>query len=184
MQRIPTLTIDTAEGKAKTLLEGAKKAVGKELNIFGALANAPVALEGLLSLSGALAHGKLKAGVREQLALAVAGKNGCDYCASAHSYMAEHAGVTKEEQALSLKAHSSDKKTQAALTFASHLVEKRGHVSEADIAAVREAGFSTEEIVEILAHVALNTFTNYFNEAFKTTIDFPKVHAKEVRSAA
>lgn len=184
MQRIKTLTIATAEGKGKDLLEGAKKAMGKELNIFGAFANAPAALESLLGFVGSLSKGKLAPALREQLALVTAGQNSCDYCASAHTYLATNAGVAKDECAINLQGKSSDKKTQAALTFAAQLVEKRGNVSEADLKAVRDAGFNDEEVVEILAHVALNTFTNYFNEAFKTEIDFPVVNAHGLRSAA
>jgi uncharacterized peroxidase-related enzyme len=184
MQRIKTFTIETASGKGKDLLEGAKKAMGKELNIFGAFANAPAALEGLLGLVGSLSKGKLTPVLRDQIALVTAGENSCDYCASAHTYLAINGGVTKEEAALNLQGKSSDKKTQAALSFASQLVEKRGGVSEADLKAVRDAGFNDEEVVEILAHVALNTFTNYFNEAFKTEIDFPVVNAHNVRKAA
>ena len=184
MQRIKTLTTATAQGKAKELLEGAKKAMGKEINIFGAMANAPAALEGLLGLVGSLSKGKLSAPLREQLALVTAGHNSCDYCASAHTYLAEHAGVAKDECASNLEGRSSDKKTQAALTFASQLVEHRGQVSDTYIKAVRDAGFSDEEVVEILAHVALNTFTNYFNEAFKTEIDFPVVTTDKSRKAA
>ena len=184
MQRIKTLTIATAEGKGKDLLEGAKKAMGKELNIFGAFANAPAALESLLGFVGSLSKGKLAPALREQLALVTAGQNSCDYCASAHTYLATNAGVAKDEAASNLQGKSSDKKTQAALTFAAQLVEKRGGVSDADLKAVRDAGFNDEEVVEILAHVALNTFTNYFNEAFKTEIDFPVVSAHNVRKAA
>lgn len=184
MQRIKTLTTATASGKAKELLEGAKKAMGAELNIFGAFANAPAALEGLLGLVGSLSKGKLAPTLREQLALVTAGKNTCDYCASAHTFLAEKAGVAADERTANLKGKSADKKTQAALTFASQLVEKRGGVSEAELKTVRDAGFSDEEVIEILAHVALNTFTNYFNEAFKTEIDFPVVNAHGLRSAA
>lgn len=183
-QRIKSLTIDTTQGKAKDLLEGAKKAMGKELNIFAAFANAPAALEGLLGLVGSLSKGKLAPALREQLALVTAGHNSCDYCASAHTYLAEKAGVEGDERTANLQGRSNDKKTQAALSFASQLVEKRGGVSEAELKAVRDAGFSDEEVVEILAHVALNTFTNYFNEAFKTDIDFPVVNAHNVRQAA
>lgn len=184
MQRITTLTIATAQGKGKDLLEGAKKAMGKELNIFGAMANAPAALEGLLGFVGALGKGTLAPALREQLALVTAGKNACDYCASAHTYLASNAGVSKDEAAANLAGKAADRKTQAALTFASQLIEKRGGVSEAELKAVRDAGFSDEEVVEILAHVALNTFTNYFNEAFKTEIDFPVVSTQPARKAA
>ena len=184
MQRIKSIKIENAQGKAKDMLEGAKKAMGKELNIFAAFANAPAALEGLLGLVGSLSKGKLTPALREQLALTTAGENSCDYCASAHTYLADKAGVKADECAANLKGKSADKKTQAALNFASQLVEKRGGVSEAELKAVHEAGFSDEEVIEILAHVALNTFTNYFNEAFKTDIDFPVVNAHNVRKAA
>lgn len=184
MQRIKTIKIDTANGKAKELLEGVKKAMGKEINIFGAFANAPAALEGYLNLNGALSKGALSAKLREQLALVTAGYNGCNYCASAHTYLGGKAGIESGELASNLEGKSSDSKTQAALTFASSLIEKRGRVSEAEVKAVRSAGFSDEEIVEILAHVALNTFTNYFNEAFQTEIDFPAVSTEKTRKAA
>ena len=184
MQRIKSISAAHAQGKAKELLEGAKKAMGKEINIFAAMANAPAALEGLLGLVGALGKGKLTPALREQLALATAGENACDYCASAHTYLAAHAGIAKEESAANLQGKSSDKKTQAALNFTNQLIERRGAVSEADLQAVRAAGFSDEEVIEIVAHVALNTFTNYFNEVFKTDIDFPVVNAQKARQAA
>lgn len=180
MTNIKTLTISTAQGRAKELLEGAKKAVGKELNIFGVMANSPAALEGLLNFNSALSKGKLDAKLREQLALTTAGQNKCGYCASAHSYMAEHAGVPANECSINLKGKSSDKKIQAALTFATQVTQKRGSVTDADLKAVHDAGYSDEEVIEILALVALNTFTNYFNKAFKTEIDFPVVDLESV----
>ena len=175
MQRVPSLTIEQAQGKAKDLLTAAKKAVGKELNIYAAFANAPAALDGLMHLNGALSHGVLPAKFREQLALTVAGANACGYCASAHTFLAEKAGVAADERAANLTGVSADTHTNAGLKFANQLVENRGHVTEDQVAAARAAGYSNEQLIEILAHVALNTFTNYFNEAFKTKIDFPVV---------
>lgn len=184
MQRIKKITIATAQGKAKELLEGTKKAMGAELNIFTAFANAPAAFEGYLGLMTALGNGTLDRKLREQLALVTAGYNGCNYCASAHTFLGEKAGVSKDEMAANLAGHSSDKKTQAALSFATKLIDRRGRVSETDLADVRSAGFSDEEIVEILAHVAMNTFTNYFNEAFKVEVDFPVVNTSATCKAA
>ena len=63
------------------------------------------------------------------------------------------------------------------LRFARTVVEKRGVVEDADLAAVREAGNGDAEIAEVVAHVALNIFTNYFNNVAGTTIDFPKAPA-------
>ena len=184
MQRIKKITIATAQGKAKELLEGTKKAMGAELNIFTAFANAPAALEGYLGLMTALAKGNLNPKLREQIAVLTAGYNGCNYCASAHTYLGEKAGIGKDELASNLTGQSADKKTQAALSFATKLIDRRGRVSEADLTQVRDAGYSDEEIVEILAHVAMNTFTNYFNEAFKVEVDFPLVSTDKARKAA
>jgi alkylhydroperoxidase family enzyme len=59
--------------------------------------------------------------------------------------------------------------------FAAKIVRERGHVSDADIRAVKEAGHTDAQVVEIVLHVALNTLTNYINEVAKTEIDFPVV---------
>ncbi len=171
MQRINAVT--QAEGKAKELLDSVKQAMGTTPNIFTTFANAPAALEAYLNFNTALTGGVLDKKLREQLAVTVAGFNGCNYCASAHVFLGGKAGVDRAELVANSKGHSSDDKTQAAINFARALLEKRGKVSDDDLAAVRAAGFSEEEIIEILAHVALNTFTNYFNETAQTAIDFP-----------
>lgn len=172
-QRINSVT--NPEGKAKNLLDAVKQAMGSTPNIFTAFANAPAALEGYLNLNGALSGGVLSPQLREKLAIATAGQNGCDYCASAHTFLGGKAGIEASELSSNLNGQSADAKDNAALTFAVQLIKKRGRVSESEVQAVRNAGFSDEEMVEILAHVALNTFTNYFNEAFQTENDFPVV---------
>jgi len=92
--------------------------------------------------------------------------------------------VAKNELASNLEGFSADEKTQAALKFATQLIEQRGRVTEHDVEMVREAGFTDEELVEIVAHVGMNTLTNYFNEAFKTEVDFPLVQTEKVRKAS
>ena len=184
MPRLQPIDPAQAQGKAKDLLDAVQQAMGATPNIFTTMANAPAALEGLLGLNGALSGGALNAQLREKLALVTAGKNGCDYCASAHTFLGDKAGIKADELAANLKGQSIDAKDNVALTFASKLVEQRGRVSQEDVQTVRNAGYSDEEIVEILAHVALNTFTNYFNEAFETEIDFPEVTTADAREAA
>ena len=171
MQRINAVT--QAEGKAKELLDSVKQAMGATPNIFTTFANAPAALEAYLNFNTALSGGVLDAKLREQLAVTVAGFNGCNYCASAHVFLGGKAGVDRTELVANSKGQSSDSKTQAAISFARALLEKRGKINDKDLATVRAAGFSEEEIIEILAHVAMNTFTNYFNETALTAIDFP-----------
>lgn len=171
MQRIKTIT--QPEGKAKELLDGVKQAMGATPNIFTTFANSAAALEAYLGINNALANGVLDPKLREQLAVTVAGFNGCNYCASAHVFLGGKAGIERDELIANSKGKSGDAKTQTAIDFARALLEKRGKISNEDLSAVRAAGFSDEEIIEILAHVAMNTFTNYFNETALTAIDFP-----------
>jgi len=180
MKRIPPVT--NPQGKAKQLLDTVKQAMGATPNIFTTFAQAPAALEGYLNFNTALSTGTLDAQLRETLAVTVAGYNGCDYCISAHVFLGGKVGIEKTELLANLKGRSANNKVQAAVDFARALMEKRGNVSNEDIKAVREAGYNDEQIIEILAHVALNTFTNYFNEMALTEIDFPVVNIGDVKN--
>jgi uncharacterized peroxidase-related enzyme len=172
-------TIEASPAASQPLLEGVKKQLGSVPNLFRTVANSPAVLQGYLGLNGALAKGKLSAATRERLALAVAEINGCGYCLSAHSYIAKNlAKLDEREIAANRDASSSHAKAEAALRFAAKVVEARGHVSDADVAEVKRAGYDDAEVLEIVAHVALNTLTNYVNEVAKTDIDFPVVAAK------
>ena len=181
-QRLNSIT--NPEGKAADLLGAVKATLGATPNLFTAFANAPTAMEGYLSLNTALQSGALNSKFKEKLALTVAGLNGCDYCASAHTFLGEKAGIDKEELALNLQGKSNNAMCQAGLDFVTKVVNGRGHVSNEDIQAVRDAGFSDERIVEMIAHIALNTLTNYFNEVFQIEIDFPAVSTRDTQKAA
>jgi AhpD family alkylhydroperoxidase len=121
--------------------------------------------------------------LREQIALVAAGTNQCDYCASAHTLMGKGAGVDATEATANLQGHSSNAKTQAALAFAKTIVDHQGRVTANQLQAVRTAGFGDAEIVEIIAHVSMNIFTNYFNHIAETVIDFPLVSTAHAKAA-
>lgn len=184
MPRISPVDTATASGDAKALLDAIQGGLGMVPNIYATIAHAPKALEGILGLSKALGGGVLPARLREQIALAMAGANGCDYCASAHSVLGKGTGLTPDELTLSLAGQASDAKTAAALGFVTKVVAQRGRLDDGDLASLRSAGFSEGEIVEIVAHVGLNTFTNYFNHIADTAIDFPLVRTDAVTAAA
>lgn len=183
MSRLMTAaSIDTAPAASQPLLQNVRKQIGSVPNMFRLVASSPAALEGYLALSGALAKGKLPAPTRERIALAVAEINGCRYCLSAHTYIGKNmAKLDDAEIAMNRKGASSDPRADAAVRFAAKVADQRGHVSDADLQAVRMAGYDDAEILEIVVHVALNTLTNYVNEVGGTEIDFPVVAA---RSAA
>ena len=182
MSRIPTpASIADAPAKAQPLLEAVHKQLGVTPNMFRLIATSPQALEGYLGMSGALAKGALPAATRERVALAVAEVNGCGYCLSAHTYLGRTLShLDDAEMAANRSGGSGDTKADAAVRFAHQVARARGHVGEADLAAVRGAGYSDAQVVEIVQHVALNTWTNYFNEVFKTDIDFPVVEPRQV----
>lgn len=177
MSRIPTpATIADAPEASRPMLEAVKKQLGVVPNLFRLVSISPSALEGYLGMSGALAKGALPAATRERIALAVAEINRCSYCLSAHSYLGKHvAKLTEAEIEANRRGASTDEKAGAAVAFAAQVAHERGHVGADALEKVRTAGYSDAQIIEIIQHVALNTWTNYLNEAIGTEVDFPVV---------
>ena len=180
MSRISTPpTIDAAPAASQLLLAAVKKQLGVVPNLFRLVANSPAALEGYVGMNSALSKGALPAATRERIALAVAEVNGCNYCLSAHTYLAKNvAKLDDAEIAANRSGASHDPKADAAVRFAVKVAVARGHVADGDLSAVRLAGYDEAQIIEIVQHVALNTWTNYINEVAKTDIDFPVVAAR------
>jgi uncharacterized peroxidase-related enzyme len=153
-----------------------EKQLGVVPNLFRLVANSPAALAGYLQLSAASAQGGLDAATRERIALAVAEINGCAYCLSAHAYLGRNmAPLDEAEITANRQGTSNDSKADAAVRLAAAVVRQRGHVSNEQVMAVRNAGYSDAQVLDILLAVALNTFTNYVNEVAQTEIDFPVI---------
>ncbi len=173
-------TTTTAPSASRPLLEGVQKSLGFVPNMMGVIGNSPAALEGYLSLSGALAKGALSGKLREQIALAVGEINGCGYCLSAHTLLGGKAGLGTDEILSARKSSAADNKSDAALKLARVVTLQRGVIADADLQAARAANLSDAEIIEVVAHVALNILTNYTNNLVQTTIDFPEVKPGEL----
>lgn len=179
MSRLTIPAREDAPLKSQLLLDAVEKQLGVVPNLFRLVGSSTAALEGYLGLNSALGR-TLDAKTRERIALAVAQANGCDYCLSAHTYLGLNlAKIDDAEIALNRAGHSGDAKADAALVFARKVLETRGRVSDADLAAVRLAGFSESQVIEIVASVALNVLTNYVNNVAQTDIDFPVVLAAQ-----
>ena len=174
MSRV-NLDISKTSTQSRELMTHIHKAFGASPNMFKAVANSPAALKSMWGAFGALGGGVIPAVLGEKIAVAIANRNRCEYCLAAHTVLGKGAGATAEEMSEAQAGRSQDPRTAAAITFALKVVNDRAQVGEADIAALRAAGFDDEHIVEILAHVALNLFTNYVNVAFDIPVDFPKV---------
>ena len=165
---------------SRAMLAAVHAQLGVTPNLFRMVANSPAALEGYVGLLGALGKGSLPKPTHERIALTVAEANACDYCLSAHTYLGKHvAKLDEQEMSANRAGRSTDQKADAAVRFARQVLEARGHVSDADLKAVRDAGYDEAQIIEIVQHVALNTWTNYLNSVARTEVDFPLVSARK-----
>ena len=174
---------DKAPAASHATLDAVGKALGFVPNLHRLLAKSPNALAGWLGLMSNLAK-TLDAKTRDGIALAVSGVSDCDYCLHAHAYVAStFSKLSREEIALNRQAHSSDPKKDAAVQFAKKVIEQRGKVSDEDFAAVKAAGFSDEQVLEIVSLSAQFLMTNFVNNVFQTDVDFPLMDRPEEATA-
>ncbi|MDR4473648.1 MAG: carboxymuconolactone decarboxylase family protein [Nitrospira sp.] len=175
MNRIAQLDPQTTTGPAKALFEGVQGKLGVVPNLIRVLGNAPAALKGYLGFSAALTDGSFSPKLREQIALTVAGTNQCAYCLSAHTFIGGKLGLSQRDLADARHANAADPRTDAILKLTQSIVVQRGELGEAGLDRARAAGLTDGEIIETVAHVALNIFSNYINHIAGTVIDFPEV---------
>lgn len=175
MQILNSVTNEAATGKTKQIFDATQKSLGTVPNLLRVIANSPGALSAYAGFSGSLAVGALPRQTQELIAIAVANANSCDYCLSAHTVLGGVAGLGPDALVNAQSGRSSDAKVDAALKFAVNVVKQRGLLAPAEVETLRAAGYTDAEVVEIVANVALNIFTNYFNNIAGTDIDFPLV---------
>jgi uncharacterized peroxidase-related enzyme len=175
MTHVALIDHASATGERRELLDDVTSAFGTTPAMFRAVANSPAALRSMWGSFGALGAGTLPATLGEQIAVAVADRNRCDYCLAAHTALGRKAGASAAEMAAAQSGQSDDPRTAAILSFVLRLVDDRGAVTQTDLERLRQESVSDEELVEIIAHVALNLFTNYVNVALAVPVDFPAV---------
>ncbi|MGO7180670.1 carboxymuconolactone decarboxylase family protein [Rhizobium brockwellii] len=176
-------TIEAAPQASQASLQSIERQIGKVPNIYRLMAVSPQSLEGHLGMYNALEKGKLSPQTRNRIALAVAEIDGCEYCLSAHTFIGHRFKLDDAEIKANREGGSTDAHADAAVSFAAKLTRRRGKVSIEDLDEVRAAGYGDDEIIEIILHVALNTWTNYLNNTADTDIDFPIVKADPLRLA-
>lgn len=177
MSRIHTPAIDTATGATAELYAQIRKAAGSVPNTYAAIgALHPAALQTMLQADAVLGTGTLSKQDREAIKLAVSSAAGCDYCEAAHSLLGKMAGLTPEAlQQIRNGETTGDAKRDALVGLVRNLVKTSGTVSEQDFAAIKAAGYTDAQLVEISLAIASITFTNVFNRINDTTLDFPPV---------
>lgn len=175
MARLKALEPDQASGKLKELFAAVNTKMGLVPNVMRTMANSPTVLEGYLAFEQSLSKSSIGNEFNELIALTVAAVNDCDYCNSAHSFSAGKLGIDIQSVELAREAVSVDDKISAGLKFVKEITLLKGHVSEMAVEKVKKAGYDDTAIIEIIAAVAINVFTNYLNNAADTVLDFPKL---------
>lgn len=175
MARLPIIQTETAGSKTRQMLEGVQATLNMTPNFVRVMGNSPAVLESYLGFSGAMKGGSLPPKLAVEIALAVGQQNGSQYCVSAHTAIGKLTGLTEAEIEEARSARSHSPKEAAALQFARLVLAREGRMADDDFVAIKQAGFNDAEIAEIIAHVALNIFTNYFNSATQVEVDFPPV---------
>lgn len=177
MSRIPAIDPSAATGRTSELFTAVKSKLGAVPNLMRTLGHSPAALDAFLGFKAALGGGVLPSKVREQIALAVAELNGCEYCLAAHSLAAKASGLSPDSILAARRAEAADHKVDSLLKFATAVVRDRGNTSDDAIMLARDAGATDAEIIETVAHVALNILSNYTNHVAQPSLDFPKAAA-------
>jgi len=177
MNRLPLINPESATGPTKDVLDQAKATFGSVPNMVRAMANSPVVAETYLIAVKTLGKGQLSGAQREAVALAVAQANSCDYCLSAHTVIGKMNGLNEAQVAGSRNGQTGDAKLDAIVNVARRLVASKGHLTDADLATAKSQGLTDAHLAEVVAHVAIGFYTNYFNHVAQPSIDFPVVHA-------
>jgi uncharacterized peroxidase-related enzyme len=175
MSRLTAIDPKIATGDARRLLDAVQAQLGVTPNFIRVLANAPKALEGFLGLYAAAGGFSIDKAAQERIALAIAEGNGCEYCVSAHTAIGRHAGLSDAEMLLNRRGSAGDARNAATVALARAINDSRGDITNRDLDAARVADLSDAEVVEIIALVALNIFTNLIGKATRVDIDFPQV---------
>jgi len=174
---MPRTTLPTPEqvpAESKPTLDAFTRNIGFTPNMLANFALSPIAFNAWATLRGSL-NKALDLKTRDSIGLAVSEVNDCNYCLAVHSHGSKHARMSEDEIILARKGHASDPKRDAAVQFARQVIETRGKVSDADLQAVRGAGYTDANVIEIVALVAVYSLTNFLNNVFDPEQDFPAV---------
>lgn len=174
MPRLEVIESDSAADDVKPIYADLESKMGKVINVFKGMGNSAAALNAYLAMSGALKEGQLLPDDREVIYLAVSEMNGCHYCVSAHTMISQKSGMSDQQILAARRWEAEDPKHKALLTFVKRVIETKGFVSDDELDAVKDVGYSDGQIAEAIAYIGLATYSNLFNHVFDTTLDFPE----------
>lgn len=173
MTKFTVHTLESAPAGSRPMLEGLKKAFGFVPNLYAVFAESPAGLQGALAIGEAFSKSTLSPAEQQLVALAVSEANDCLFCVAAHSTIAKH--MAKADPAAVAAARERkplvDAKLDALVNFTRKVVEQRGFVAEADLAAFLKAGYTKAQVIEVLLGVGMKTFNNYVDHIAHTPLN-------------
>ena len=165
-------TIESAPEGSRDTMRAIHKKFGFLPNLIGELAAAPSAVKAYATLSQLVEQTSFTPVEQQLILLTVSSANGCDYCVAAHSAGLHAAELPRDQIDAARRTRPlADGKLEALRRFARAVVETRGHVDEAGLRAFLDAGYTKEQVFELLVGVAMKTLSNYTNHIAETPLD-------------
>jgi uncharacterized peroxidase-related enzyme len=165
---------DTAPEQARASFDKAKQETGRVANIYRYMAGSPQLLEGYQYLRDLFFKTSFTPVEQELVQLVISFEHGCKYCMAVHSMRAKMAKIAPQElDNIRAGRPVADNKLAALETFTRQMVLSRGNPNDAEIAAFLEAGYSRQNILEVVLAIGMKVLTNYANHLFEAPLDEP-----------
>ncbi|HEY1212224.1 MAG TPA: carboxymuconolactone decarboxylase family protein [Bryobacteraceae bacterium] len=171
---LPLVTLDKADGRSKEVLEAARRQTGGIPNMYAAMVNSSALLDTYLHGYNLFRKESSFTPAEQELILLVISRvNECTYCMAAHSMIALAVSKTPEQAVNAIRADGviDDPKLHALADFTRVMVLSRGRPSDGDLGAFLAAGYTEQNVLEIILAIAVKTISNYTNHLFHTEVD-------------
>jgi uncharacterized peroxidase-related enzyme len=164
MAKFNFYTPENTTGHTKELLEGLKQSYGFIPNLFAYMAEAPLTIEAYLALNDLVSKTSFSPAQQQVALLAVSVENGCSFCSVAHRAVGKMQGANPQTlAAINAKEPVHNPEDAALVNFTQSVVRSRGWPTESEIQAFLDAGFTRQQIMEVILIVSIKTLSNYIN---------------------
>ena len=173
MARLPVITEEMADEQTKQIYDAIKSKFGMVPNIFKGMANSSVTLDAYLKLDEMISNGSFTPVEQDIVRIVVSQYNNCRYWLAAHTGSLSGQGLTSEDIVDIRKGNANDPKHAALINYTLKVLETKGYISDSDIEAFKDAGFSDAHAAEVTVIIAQKTLSNFFNHINDTDLDLP-----------
>ncbi|HCW91980.1 MAG TPA: carboxymuconolactone decarboxylase [Marinobacter sp.] len=174
MSDYPLHTLETAPEKSRPLLEASQKEMGMIPNLHAVMAESPSVLEAYQTLHQLFLDSSFDDDEKTVVWQTINVENACHYCVPAHTGIAKMMKVSDDiTDALRDEKPLPNDRLEALRTFTLAMMNKRGNVSEEDLQAFHDAGYSRQQVLEVILGLSQKTLSNYTNHIAETPVDKP-----------